>query len=77
MDRDGVINRNNDIIYSDRTHQEEDMLLLVSDYIDIVKGLLKVSKDHGIKEVIINNLLNQKTRYHGEFLKSRTISGHN
>ena len=73
MDRDGVINRNNDIIYSDRTHQEEDMLLLVSDYIDIVRALLKVSKDHGIKEVIINNLLNQKTRYHGEFLKARTF----
>ena len=73
MDRDGVINRNNDIIYSDRTHQEENMLLIVSDYIDIVKALLKVSKDHGVKDVIINNLLNQKTRYHGEFLKARTF----
>jgi NTE family protein len=73
MDRDGVINRNNDIIYSDRTHQEENMLLVVSDYIDIVKALLKVSKDHGVKDVIINNLLNQKTRYHGEFLKARTF----
>ena len=73
MDRDGVINRNNDIIYSDRTHQEENMLLVVSDYIDLVKALLKVSKDHGVKDVIINNLLNQKTRYHGEFLKARTF----
>ena len=73
MDRDGVINRNNDIIYSDRTHQEENMLLVVSDYIDIVKALLKVSKDHGVKDVIINSLLNQKTRYHGEFLKARTF----
>jgi NTE family protein len=73
MDRDGVINRNNDIIYSDRTHQEENMLLVVSDYIDIVKELLKVSKDHGVKDVILNDLLNQKTRYHGEFLKARTF----
>ncbi len=73
MDRDGVINRNNDIIYSDRTHQEENMLLVVSDYIDIVKALLKVSKDHGVKDVIIDSLLNQKTRYHGEFLKARTF----
>ena len=70
MDRHGVINRNNDIIYSDRTHQEENMFLVVSDYIDIVKALLKVSKDHDIKDVIINNLLNQKTRYNGEFLKA-------
>jgi NTE family protein len=73
-DRDGVINRNNDIIYSDRTNQEEVMLLLVSDYIDIVKNLLKLSKDHGVKDEIINNLLNQKTRYHGEFLKVRTFN---
>lgn len=73
MDRHGVINRNNDIIYSDRTHQEENMFLVVSDYIDIVKALLKVSKDHDIKDVIINNLLNQKTRYNGEFLKAWTF----
>lgn len=72
-DRDGVINRNNDIIYSDRTHKEEEVLLLVSDYIDIIKALIKVSKDHGVKDDILNNLLNQKTRYHGEFLKARTF----
>ena len=70
-DRDGVINRNNDIIYSDRTHQEENMLLLVSDYIDIVRLMINVAKDHGVKDIIINNLLNQRTRYHGEFLKAR------
>ena len=70
-DRDGVINRNNDIIYSDRTHQEENMLLLVSDYIDIVRLMINVAKDHGVKDTIINNLLNQRTRYHGEFLKAR------
>lgn len=70
-DRDGVINRNNDIIYSDRTHQEEDVLLLASDYIDIVRALINVAKDHGIKDIIIKNLLNQKTRYHGEILKVR------
>ena len=70
-DRDGVINRNNDIIYSDRTQQEEAMLLLASDYIDMVTALIKISKDHGVKDDIINNLLNHKTRYHGEFLKAR------
>ena len=64
-DRDGVINRNNDITFSDRTHQEEAMLLLVSDYIDLVRGLIKVAEEHGVKEEIINNLLNQKTRFHG------------
>jgi hypothetical protein len=68
-DRDGVINRNNDITFSDRTHQEEIMLLLISDYIDLVRALIKVAGEHGVKEDIIKNLLNQKTRYHGEFLE--------
>ena len=66
-DRDGVINRNNDITFSDRTQQEEAMLLLVSDYIDLVRGLIKVAEEHGVKEEIINNLLDQKTRFHGIF----------
>jgi NTE family protein len=70
-ERDGVVNRNNDITFSDRTQNEETMLLLASDYIDLVRGLIKVAEEHGVKEEIINNFLNQKTRYHGEFLKAR------
>ena len=70
-DRDGVINRNNDIIYSDRILQEEAMLLLASDYIDLVRALIKMVKDYGAKDDIIDNLLNQKTRYHGEFVKAK------
>jgi hypothetical protein len=70
-DRDGVINRNNDIIFSDRTQHDEEMLLLASDYIDLVRGLIAVAEEHGIKGGKITNLLNQKTRFHGEFLKAR------
>jgi NTE family protein len=70
-DRDGVINRNNDITFSDRTQHDEEMLLLSSDYIDLVRGLIAVAEEHGIKEDKISNLLNQKTRFHGEFLKAR------
>ena len=70
-DRDGVINRNSDIIYSDRTQYEEAMLLLASDYIDLVRALIKLSRDNGVKSDVINNLLNQNTRYHGEFLKAK------
>jgi NTE family protein len=70
-DRDGIINRNNDITFSDRTQQEEAMLLLASDYIDLVRALIKVAEDHGVEEDIINDLLNQKTRYHGQYLKAR------
>jgi predicted acylesterase/phospholipase RssA len=66
-DRDGVINRNNDITFSDRTQQEEAMLLLTSDYIDLVRVLIKVAGEHGVKEDIIDNILNQKTRFHGAY----------
>ena len=69
IDRDSVINRNNDIIFSDRVYQEEAMLLLASDYIDLVRALMKVAEEHGVKKDIINNLLDQKTRYHGKFIK--------
>ncbi|MGH9976235.1 MAG: hypothetical protein ACRD8Z_10435, partial [Nitrososphaeraceae archaeon] len=66
-DRDSVINRNNDITFSDRTQHDEEMLLLASDYIDLVRGLIAVAEEHGVKEDKISNLLNQKTRFHGEF----------
>ena len=68
-ERDGVINRNNDITFSDRADQEEALLLLASDYIDLVRALIKVAEDYGVKEDIIKNLLNQKTRYHGKYIK--------
>jgi hypothetical protein len=45
------------------------MLLLASDYIDLVRALIKVAEEHGVKEEIIKNLLNQKTRYHGKYIK--------
>jgi len=68
-DRDGVINRNNDITFSDRVYQEEAMLLLVSDCIDLVRSLIKVTKEHGIEKNVIKSLLDQKTRFHGKFIK--------
>jgi NTE family protein len=69
-DRDGVINRNSDITFSDRTDREKVMLLLISDYVDLVKALIKMAKEHGVEDDLINNLLNQKTKFHGEFLRS-------
>ena len=69
-DRDGVINRNSDITFSDRTDREEGMLLLTSDYVDLIRALIKVAEEHGVKEDIINKLLNQKTKFHGELVKA-------
>ena len=70
-DRDGVINRNSDITFSDRTDREEGMLLLTSDYVDLIRALIKVAEEHGVKEDIINKLLNQKTKFHGELVKAK------
>jgi predicted acylesterase/phospholipase RssA len=70
-DHDGVINRNSDIIFSDRTHREEEILLLISDYIDLIRHLIRVAKENKVKDEVIDNLLDQPTRYHGIVFKSR------
>jgi NTE family protein len=70
-DHDGVVSRNNDITFSDRTHKEQEILLLISDYVDLVKDLIRIAKDNGVKEEVITDLLNQRTKYHGTGLRPR------
>jgi NTE family protein len=64
-DHDGVIDRKNDIAFSDRSHRDEEVLLLVSDYIDLVRDLIRIAKENGVKDKFITDLLNQRTKYHG------------
>ena len=70
-DHDGVIDRKNDISFSDRSHRDEDVLLLVSDYVDLVRDLIRVAKENGVKDKAITDLLNQRTKYHGLTLRPR------
>ena len=70
-DHDGVVSRNADITFSDRSHREQEVLLLISDYVDLVKDLIKIAKDNGVKEKLITDLLNKKTKYHGIGLPPR------
>jgi predicted acylesterase/phospholipase RssA len=70
LDHDGVVNRNADITFSDRTHRDEEILLLISDYIDLVKDLITVAQENGIKQEIIDNILGKTTRFHGMFTRS-------
>ena len=70
-DHDGVINRNNDIAFADRSHKEEEVLLLISDYVDLVRDLIKIARENGVKDENINELLNRQTKYHGQLLKPR------
>lgn len=73
-DHDGVINRNNDITFSDRTEREQQALLLVSDYVDLVRKLIKIAKDHGANDDTINNLLKSHTINHGLAIRPRIYS---
>ncbi len=73
-DRDGIVNRNTDITFSDRTEREEQALLLVSDYVDLARDLIKIAKDHGIKDDVINALLDRNTMNHGLALRTRKYS---
>ena len=73
-DRDGIINRREDITYSDRTYSDQQALLLVSDYVDLARELIKVAKDHGVKDDVINSLLDKKTMNHGLAIRPRKYS---
>ena len=73
-DRDGVVNRREDITYSDRTYSDQQALLLVSDYVDLARELIKIAKDHGVKDDVINSLLDRRTMNHGMAIKPRKYS---
>jgi predicted acylesterase/phospholipase RssA len=73
-DHDGVVNRNNDITFSDRTEREQQALLLVSDLVDLSRELIKIAKDHGVKDDVINALLDRKTINHGLATRPRRYS---
>jgi hypothetical protein len=73
-DHDGVKNRNSDITYSDRTEREQQALLLVSDYVDLARELIKIAKDNGAKDDAINNLLDRHTMNHGRAMRPRKYS---
>jgi NTE family protein len=71
IDHDSVVNRNNDITFSDRSNRDEEILLLISDYIDLVRDLIKIGKENGVKDDVINELMNRQTKYHGQLTKPR------
>jgi NTE family protein len=64
-DRDGIINRNNDITFSDRSLNDQNSLLLISDYVNLARELIKAAKDNGVKDDVINTILDKNTLNHG------------
>jgi hypothetical protein len=42
--------------------------------VDLARELIKIAKDRGAKDDVINNLLNSNTMNHGQAIKSRKYS---
>ena len=49
-------------------------MVTISDYLTLVKKLIKAAKENGLKEEIITDILNQKTQSHGFFSKIHKYS---
>jgi hypothetical protein len=39
----------------------------------LARELIKIAKDNGVKEAVIDDLLNKRTKYHGRVLRPRTF----
>jgi predicted acylesterase/phospholipase RssA len=73
-DRDGVVNRNADIVFGDRTATDETIMLVISEYIGLVKKFIKAARDHGVKQKVIDDILDQPIATHGRMEGVRAVT---
>lgn len=59
---DGVVDRKNDIIYHDRTEFDENVALLISDYITLAQALVKLAEENGASKEALQKILNEKSK---------------
>ena len=59
-DYDGVVDRKNDLTYHDRTLFDERMAMMITDYVRIIKSLIKLAKDNKIRKTLVDNILQQQ-----------------
>jgi NTE family protein len=57
---DGALDRKNDLTYHDRTLFDERMAIMITDYVNIIKNLIKLAKDNKIRKASIDNVLQEK-----------------
>jgi NTE family protein len=57
---DGVVDRKNDLTYHDRTLFDERMAIMVTDYVNIIKSLIKLANDNKIRKDLVDNILQQQ-----------------
>jgi predicted acylesterase/phospholipase RssA len=65
-DFDGVVNRNIDITFADKSEREQNVLLLLSDVVTLNKKLIDIAKSHGVKQNVIDDLLDTFPESHGK-----------
>ncbi len=57
---DGVIDRKNDLTYHDRTLFDERMAVMTTDYVSIIKNLIKLAEENKIRKTLVDNILKQQ-----------------
>jgi NTE family protein len=60
IDHDGVMDRNYDYLLSDKTHYDEKVANIVSDYVTIVKELIRLAKSKKISKTGIDEILSTR-----------------
>jgi NTE family protein len=60
-DYDGVVDRRNDIMFHDRTRYDENVAVLVSDFIRLAKYLIKLAEENGASKEVIQKALEEET----------------
>ena len=61
-DYDGVVDRKNDIIFHDRTEFDENIAVLMSDFIRLAKSLIKLAEEKGVSKEAVPEILKEETK---------------
>jgi NTE family protein len=61
-DYDGVVDRKNDIIFHDRTEFDENVAVLMSDFIRLAKSLIKLAEEKGVSKEAVQEILREETK---------------
>jgi NTE family protein len=57
---DGVLDRKNDLTYRDRTLFDERFVLMITDYMNVIKNLIKLAEDKKIKKSLVDDILQDR-----------------
>jgi hypothetical protein len=61
-DYDGVVDRKNDIIYHDRTEFDENIAVLMSDFVTLANSLIKLAGEKGASKEELQKILKEQTK---------------